>query len=279
MKKSILFILLLCAALVYADDPFAPGGSMDGTNLVNVPLDGYEPADWQPIDSDLTYLSGLTLSTDVKAILEAADDDEIKVNLDIDDIQEALDIVVGETVMGTFTGDIISDSVTIAVALQELETAMESFSDNIVNVADPNADRGYFWDDNEGTPALWTPGDNLAFDTTTFRAVVPTVTDANGFTMTATQGFGYTVYATGAGTIVMPPVAAGMQFTVENHTANDVNINPDASGTEDTIRIEGVALDQGDSIVGTDLGDTARCTYYAADTWSCITIGYEDAGD
>ena len=106
---------------------------------------------------------------------------------------------------------------------------------------------------------------------------VNTVTDANGFTMTAAQGYGYVVYATGAGTIVMPAAVAGMQFTVECHAAAAVVLNPDATGTEDTIRLDGTALAVGDSITSLSAaGDIAVCTYYAADTWSCITNGWTD---
>lgn len=104
-----------------------------------------------------------------------------------------------------------------------------------------------------------------------------TVTDADGFTMTAAQGYNYTVFATGAGTIGMPPVAQYMQFCVENHTDENVVVNPDATGTEDTPRLDGQALAQGDSMTGTDYGDILCCTYYAADTWSCVGSGYEDS--
>ena len=90
--------------------------------------------------------------------------------------------------------------------------------------------------------------------------------------------YGGVFFASGTGTAVLPPVAVNMQVTVENHTADDVYIDPDASGTEDTIRLNGVALTQGFRIIGTDLGDGCVCTYYAADTWSCFCSGYEDAG-
>jgi hypothetical protein len=110
-----------------------------------------------------------------------------------------------------------------------------------------------------------------------FSGGVPTVTDVDGFTMTAAQGRGYVIYATGAGTIVMNPVLPGDQFTVECHSAAAVVLNPDASGTEDTIRLDGVALSIGDSITNDSAaGDVAVCTYYAADTWSCITNGWTD---
>jgi hypothetical protein len=110
-----------------------------------------------------------------------------------------------------------------------------------------------------------------------FSGGVPTVTDVDGFTMTAAQGRGYVIYATGAGTIVMNPVLPGDQFTVECHAAAAVVLNPDASGTEDTIRLDGAALSTGDSITSDSAaGDVAVCTYYAADTWSCITNGWAD---
>lgn len=132
------------------------------------------------------------------------------------------------------------------------------------------------------TPTLITPnigaatGDSAAI-TGAITGGVSTVTDADGFTMTALQGRGYVVYATGAGTIVMPPAVAGANFVVECHAAAAVVLNPDASGTEDTIRLDGTALAQGDSITSTStLGDIAVCTYYAADTWSCLTNSWTD---
>ncbi len=103
-----------------------------------------------------------------------------------------------------------------------------------------------------------------------------TVTDADGFTMTAAQGFGATIYATGAGVIVMPAVADGMEFSLECHTAGNADLNPDATGTEDTIILDGTSLAQGDAIRCSGLGGLAVCTYYAADTWSCITDGFTD---
>ena len=110
--------------------------------------------------------------------------------------------------------------------------------------------------------------------------VVNSVTDVDGFTMSADQGYGYVVFATGAGTIVMPPAVVGANFSVEVHAdAAAVLIDPDASGTEDTIRLDGVALTQGFSITSTSsVGDVAVCTYYAADVWSCITNGWTDTG-
>jgi len=87
--------------------------------------------------------------------------------------------------------------------------------------------------------------------------------------------YGGVFFASGTGTAVLPAVAVGMQVTVENHTADDVYIDPD--GTE-VIRLNGVALTAGYRIIGTDLGDGCVLTYYSAGVWSAFCSGYSDAG-
>lgn len=92
----------------------------------------------------------------------------------------------------------------------------------------------------------------------------------------ANYGFGYLIYATGTGIRTLPPVVAGMQLTVEMHTDTDVTLNPDNSGTEDTIRLNGETLVQGDAIMGTNYGECVVCSYYSANTWSCFTDAFVD---
>jgi len=87
--------------------------------------------------------------------------------------------------------------------------------------------------------------------------------------------YGGVFFASGTGTALLPAVAVGMQVTVENHTADDVYIDPD--GTE-VIRLNGVALTAGYRIIGTDLGDGCVLTYYSAGVWSAFCSGYSDAG-
>ncbi len=110
------------------------------------------------------------------------------------------------------------------------------------------------------SPALVTP-----------KSSVNTVTDSDGFTMSAAQCLGTVVYATGAGTIVMCPAIAGGNFSGEIHAAASVVWDPDASGTEDTIRLNGVDLAQGANVTCTALTDVLVVTYYAADKWSMRT--------
>ncbi len=123
--------------------------------------------------------------------------------------------------------------------------------------------------------------DDLTVSSTkVITGLVGTVMDVDGFTMSALQGRGYVVYATGAGVIVMPPALPGSNFSVEVHAAAAVVLAPDASGTEDTIRLDGVALTQGLSITSTSTaGDVAVCTHFATDVWSCITNGWNVAND
>jgi len=96
--------------------------------------------------------------------------------------------------------------------------------------------------------------------------------------ITDDEAYNYTHYVTGAGGYVIgiPAVGAYHEFSIRNHTAGDVNINPNGS---EIIILNGVALDAGDSIVGTDIGDGCSFEYFAADTWAAYCVGYEDAGD
>ena len=56
-------------------------------------------------------------------------DSQMEINLDVDDLKTLSGVAGGSVNLGTFTGTTISDNVTIKVALQELETALESTVD------------------------------------------------------------------------------------------------------------------------------------------------------
>jgi len=117
-------------------------------------------------------------------------------------------------------------------------------------------------------------GANAISTTGLITGGVQSVVDADGGDPDA-YCYGGVWFASGTGEIDLPPVAAGMQLTVENHTANDVHIDPDAS---EVIRLNGVALTGGYRILGTDLGDGCVLTYYSAGVWSAFCSGYADAG-
>jgi len=95
-------------------------------------------------------------------------------------------------------------------------------------------------------------------------------------TMTDAEAYNHTHYVTSAAEIELPAVGAYHSWSIRNHTADDVNLDPNGS---EVIRLNGVALDAGDSIVGTDVGDKCDCGYFSAGVIACDCTGYEDAGD
>jgi len=104
---------------------------------------------------------------------------------------------------------------------------------------------------------------------------VKTVVDADGGDADA-YCYGGVWFASGAGTAALPPVAVGMQITIENHTDGDVYIDPDGN---EQFKLNGAAaLTAGYRILGTDVGDSCVLTYYSAGVWSAYCYGYADAG-
>lgn len=108
------------------------------------------------------------------------------------------------------------------------------------------------------------------------KAYVPTVTDNNGFNMSTTQGYGYHIYASGAGTIRAPDCAAGMEYSIDNYTNGDVKLYPH---TGEYFILDGVAKAQNLNLIGSDTGDCIACTYYADNTWYCDSVGYSGSGE
>jgi hypothetical protein len=85
----------------------------------SIARDAEVAAAYQPLDSDLTYLAGFTLSDDVKTILNAADNDAVLaalglvIGLDIQAWDADLDIWAGKTApSGTVVGDSDSQELT-----------------------------------------------------------------------------------------------------------------------------------------------------------------------
>ena len=88
----------------------------------------------------------------------------------------------------------------------------------------------------------------------------------------AAEAYGGVLYATGAMEFTMPAVAAGMSFTVIDYGGAAIVLDPDASGTEDYIILDGTLLAQGANVTSTSTtGDMIVCTYNAADIWYCAS--------
>ena len=257
------------------------------------------------VSSDTTVPSGKRLWLKVIADATLGGSSYPEINFYFDAVDHHMNFGIGGEVLDNFvlkSGDTMTGALTLPdLTITAVEDPFLTFdaldADDTDWTLGTNADAGASSDDPFELRTSATPGAGvfLSVDPSsgselftfnyggTFKGVltggVGTVTDPNGFTMSATQGFGYVVYATGAGTIVMPPVVAGANFSVEVHAAAAAVLDPDASGTEDTIRLDGVALTQGFSITSTSTaGDVAVCTYFAADVWSCITNGWTDTG-
>jgi hypothetical protein len=199
--------------------------------------------DVQAQDDDLAYLAGFTPTADVKAILNAANDAEIKGYLDTDDIQTALGISAGATHMGDYDETIITSSQTVKQNIQELETyIVDNIEANYIEIADPNADKPVFWDDSEGAPGLLTIGAGLNITTTTISA-----------DMTLAE-----VLASGA-------------------DANDVNITSGADIACDSISPDGATVEIGDSDEETHI--QADGVPDSDDTYSCGMVVWLTAGN
>lgn len=105
---------------------------------------------------------------------------------------------------------------------------------------------------------------------------IDVATYATSQVLTAEECQGYIVYVTGAATITLPAVAAGMSVTIITIGAVAVSVDPNAS---DKIWLDGTALDDGDKITNTSTaGDIAVLTYYSADGWYAATNSWTDGG-
>jgi hypothetical protein len=107
-------------------------------------------------------------------------------------------------------------------------------------------------------------------------ATVFTEAHATSHTLSAAECYGGVYYVTGAATLTLPAVAAGMQIAVYTEGAVAVSIDPNAS---DKIFLDGTALDDGDKITNLSTsGDVAVLTYRSADGWFASTNSWTDGG-
>jgi len=121
--------------------------------------------------------------------------------------------------------------------------------------------------------------DSVAYSETTgsVKALTPVLDAAADFSSTFTGAnlYGGTFICDTAGTAALPAVAAGMNFTVVVKGAVATVLNPNATGTEDTIHLVTPSLGyavqtQGENIDSSADGSMCVLQYYAADTWLAI---------
>jgi len=104
-------------------------------------------------------------------------------------------------------------------------------------------------------------------------AKVTTASKAADYTIgtdSADELYGGTVYVTGAATITVPAVAAGMNFRVVTIGAVAVSVDVNAA---DRMYLNGTALADGDKATNGSLsGDTLECQYESANGFNCRSL-------
>jgi hypothetical protein len=109
--------------------------------------------------------------------------------------------------------------------------------------------------------------------------LAPVIGDADDFdnNFTTVNMYGGTYIVNAAGTAVLPAVAAGMNFTLVLEGANATIIDPDGSGTADTIYMNGLAAASDENITSSTSGAMCVFQYRAANTWMATCNGFAEA--
>ncbi len=98
---------------------------------------------------------------------------------------------------------------------------------------------------------------------------------SGGYTVTQADN-GKTIFVTGAGTIVLPPVSVGFKVTVITIGAIAVSVDPNGA---DLIVRDGTAQADGEKITNlSTAGDIAVLTYYDATGWYAATNAWTNGG-
>lgn len=110
-------------------------------------------------------------------------------------------------------------------------------------------------------------------------ALTPVIDDPDNFAanFTGANLYGGTFIANAAGTAALPAVAVGMYFTVVLETTGAVILNPDGTGTADTIYMNGLAAASDENITSSTRGAICTLQYRAADTWMATCNGFVEA--
>lgn len=107
-------------------------------------------------------------------------------------------------------------------------------------------------------------------------SLTPVIGDADVFddNFTGANLYGGTFIVSVAGSALLPNAGVGMNFTVVLEDAVATIIEPLATGTDDTIVLNGTALTQGASIQSSTKGAMCVIQYRAADSWMATCNGF-----
>jgi hypothetical protein len=107
-------------------------------------------------------------------------------------------------------------------------------------------------------------------------SLTPVIGDADDFdnNFTGANLYGGTYIVNAAGSIILANSAVGVNFTVLLEDAVATIIEPLATGTDDTIVLNGTALTQGASIQSSTKGAMCVFQYRAADSWMATCNGF-----
>ena len=110
-------------------------------------------------------------------------------------------------------------------------------------------------------------------------SLTPVIDDPDNFAsnFAGANLYGGTFIANAAGTAALPAVAAGMNFTIVLEGANAVVLNPDGTGTADTIYMNGLAAASDENITSSTSGAICYFQYRAANTWMATCNGFAEA--
>jgi len=122
--------------------------------------------------------------------------------------------------------------------------------------------------------------DSVDYTETTgsIKALTPIAGTAAGFAagFTGVNLYGGVYRVTTAGACALPDPAVNMNFTIINEIAGASTIASLATGTADTIYLNGLAADQDEDLTSASIGAMCTFRYQAADTWQAICFGYTE---
>ena len=110
-------------------------------------------------------------------------------------------------------------------------------------------------------------------------SATPVIDDPDNFAANFTGGnlYGGTFIANAAGTAALPDPAVGMNFTYVMEGANANIIDPLATGTADTITMNGLAAASDENITSSTSGAMCVFQYRAANSWMATCTGWAEA--